>query len=38
LIDNHTEGKVDIHFAPHMRARVKRVFKVHKMDGVGWVK
>jgi hypothetical protein len=36
LIDNHTTGKVDIHFAPHLRSKVKAVYKAFRMNGAGW--
>ena len=36
LIDNHTKGKVDIHFAPHRRSKVTRVFSCFRMNGAGW--
>lgn len=28
LIDNHTRGKVNINFAPHLKKRVKRVWRI----------
>lgn len=36
LIDNHTKGRVDIHYAPHLRAKVKRVYSCFRMNGAGW--
>jgi len=36
LIDNHTNGKVNIAYAPHLRAKVKRVHKAFSMKGAGW--
>jgi hypothetical protein len=36
LIDNHTNGKVNIAYAPHLRSKVKAVYKAFRKDGVGW--
>ena len=36
LIDNHTNGKVHVAYAPHLRSRVKAVYKAFRMNGAGW--
>ena len=32
FIDNHTEGKTHVAYAPHQRARVKRAYVAHRMQ------
>lgn len=36
LIDNYTNGKVNIAYAPHLRSKVKAVYKAYRMNGAGW--